>query len=123
MKLAYVPVFVSDQDRALAYYRDALGFEVTGDTKYGENARWLTVSPEPGGAEILLYDPSMSQDEPGSKSRVGIWTGIVFHPSDIRQTYEELRGRGVKFEDEPQRQPWGGVETWFTDPDGNRFHL
>jgi uncharacterized glyoxalase superfamily protein PhnB len=123
MKLAIVPVFVSDQDRALEYYRDKLGFVVTTDQQYAEGARWLTVAAEPDGTQILLYDPRMSRDNPDAQSRVGSWTGIVFQTEDIRATYEQLHERGVDFESEPQQQPWGGFETWFRDPDGNRFHL
>jgi lactoylglutathione lyase len=123
MRLAYVPVFVSDQQRALEFFRDKLGFDVTSDQSYGEGRRWLAVAPRRGDAEILLYDPRMSQDNPDAESRVGTWTGFVFQTEDVRATYDEWHSRGVEFEAEPQRQPWGGFETWFRDPDGNRFHL
>jgi uncharacterized glyoxalase superfamily protein PhnB len=57
------------------------------------------------------------------EERIGSWTGIVFYTDDIHATYETLKQRGVKFEAEPKQQSWGGMETWFFDPDGNRYHL
>jgi catechol 2,3-dioxygenase-like lactoylglutathione lyase family enzyme len=123
-----VPVFVSDQQRALEFYRDKLGFEVVMDnpyTGYGpEGYRWITVAPKKGGTQFILYHPDMN---PGGgeelQSRVGSWTGIVLFTDDIHGTYKKWKERGVAFDDEPSQQPWGGWETWFTDPDGNRFHL
>jgi uncharacterized glyoxalase superfamily protein PhnB len=57
------------------------------------------------------------------RKRVGTWAGIIFLTDDIHAPYETLRQRGVEFEAEPSQQPWGGLETWFSDPDGNGFHL
>jgi lactoylglutathione lyase len=121
--LATVPVFVSDQDAALQFYKDKLGLEVVTDMPYGGGARWLTVKPKRGETELLLFAAHSPNAPEGAERRVGGWTGMVFRTDDIWKTYEELRGRGVEFEAEPSQQPWGGMETWFSDPDGNRFHL
>jgi lactoylglutathione lyase len=130
LSLGMLPIFVSDQQRALEFYRDKLGFEVVMDnpyTGYGpEGFRWITVAPEAGGPQLILYHPGMHPDQDRVKElqgRVGSWTGMIFHTDDIHAAYETLRGRGVPFEGPPSQQPWGGWETWFTDPDGNRFHL
>lgn len=123
-RLGAVPVFVSDQERALEFYRDKLGFVIVADQQYGD-FRWVTVARKPGETEIILFKPVPSLG-PGAeelKERIGTWTGIVFHTDDIWGDYEKLREKGVEFESEPSQQGWGGIETWFFDPDHNRFHL
>jgi catechol 2,3-dioxygenase-like lactoylglutathione lyase family enzyme len=125
-RVGSVPVFVSDQERALKFYRDQLGLQVVTDTQLGPTFRWITVTPGPGGTELILYRavPEMNGDQTDEiNARVGSWTGIVFLTDDIQSTYKTLSERGVEFEAEPSQQPWGGWETWFADPDGNRFHL
>jgi predicted enzyme related to lactoylglutathione lyase len=63
------------------------------------------------------------KDSEATSDRVGVWTGIVFLTDDISASYTELKNQGVKFEAEPKRQAWGGVEACFSDPDNNRFQL
>ncbi|HKG23579.1 MAG TPA: VOC family protein [Blastocatellia bacterium] len=123
-RLGAVPVFVSDQEKALEFYRDRLGFVVVDDQQYGD-FRWVTVARQKGETEIILFKPvpSLGPGAEALKERIGTWTGIVFHSDDVWGDYERLREKGVRFEAEPTRQGWGGVETWFFDPDGNRFHL
>ncbi len=121
-----IPVFVSDQECALEFYRDKLGFEVVMEAPYPEGFRWIAVTPQKGQTELILFQPAMCMDEDKveeTKKRVGIWTGIIFLTDDIQSTYKMLRERGVVFDAEPSQQFWGGLETWFCDPDGNRFHL
>lgn len=125
-RLGSVPVFVSDPDRALAFYRDRLGLEVVLDYQFGPDFRWIAVARSKGETEIVLFRPVPSIA--GSRAeelrlRIGTWTGIVFFTDDIQSTYRELVGRGVEFAGEPKLQAWGGWETQFTDPDGNGFHL
>lgn len=122
-RLGTVPVFVSDQDRALAFYRDALGYRVKIDQPIGGGARWLALARSPGETEILLFRPGMYGEGDELKARVGVWTGMVFLTDDIHATCEALRARGVEVGEEPTPQPWGGWETGFSDPDGNRFQL
>jgi catechol 2,3-dioxygenase-like lactoylglutathione lyase family enzyme len=124
--LGSVPIFVSNQDRALEFYRDILGFEVVFDQQYGPEFRWLAVARRKGETELVLFHPVASIA--GSQleelnERIGIWTGIVFLTDDIQSTYEELCERGVGFSVEPKKQAWGGMEAIFFDPDGNYFHL
>lgn len=122
-RLGTVPVFVSDQERALRFYRDRLGYRVVMDQPVGNGYRWLTVAPDDGATQLLLFRPGMFAEGPETADRVGVWTGFVFVTEDIQATYEDLKGRGVEFNGEPVRQPWGGMETSFNDPDGNRFEL
>jgi len=125
-RLGSVPVFVSDQERALAFFRDKLGFAVAFDYQYGPEFRWLSVVQQQGGTEIVLFHPvpSIVGDRVEElNKRIGTWTGIVMLTDDIQQTYEMLRERGVEFTAAPRQQSWGGWEAVFSDPDGNGFHL
>jgi len=125
-RLGSVPVFVSDTDRAIAFYRDKLGLELVMDYKFGPEFRWVAVARSRGETELVLFHPVPSVA--GSRveelrQRIGTWTGIVFFTDDIQTTYRELIDKGVEFSVEPKLQPWRGWETQFTDPDGNWFHL
>lgn len=123
-RLGSVPIFVTDQERALAFYRDTLGLEVVMDIPIGGSLRWIAVAPHKGGTELILFHPAIGgQRAEELANRVGAFTGIVLLTHDIHKTYAELCAQGVVFESEPVQQPWGGLETWFSDPDGNRFHL
>ena len=124
-RLAGVPIFVSDQEKALQFYRDKLGYQVIDDQSMGD-ARWLTVARTKGDPVLILYKPSQwtgMNDHSDLTDRIGSWTGIIFETDNIQQSYKEMLSNGVMFEAEPKKQPWGGWETWFHDPDGNRFHL
>lgn len=126
IRLGCVPVFVSDQERALEFYRDRLGFEVVMDMPYGPELRWLTVAERKGGTEIVLFRPArafVGDQVAEIEKRIGTWTGVVFLTDDIQGAYERLRARGVEFLTTPAARPWGGWEAQFSDPDGNRFHL
>ena len=112
-------ISVSDQDKALDFYTNKLGFEVRDDQPMGEGLRWLVVVPRGAETGIVLTKGYGSYDE----GRVGAFVGIVFTTDDIQATYEELRGRGVYFTEEPTRQPWGMMQALFEDQDGNGFVL
>jgi catechol 2,3-dioxygenase-like lactoylglutathione lyase family enzyme len=127
-RIRYFPVFVSDQERALAFYRDALGMRVSVDVPYNLNGahdcRWICVGPDGGGTQIILYHPAMGgEDEAELRERVGSWTGVVLETDDVDAAHKDLTERGVRFASPPTDQPWGGRESTFEDPDGNRFHL
>ena len=124
LRLGSVPVFVSDQNRALEFYCDKLGFEVVMDIPVAEGIRWVAVAPSRGDTELILFPPAMGgKREEELKQRVGTWTGIVFLTDDIYAAYQTLRQQGGEFDAKPSQQPWGGLETRFSDPDGNSFHL
>jgi catechol 2,3-dioxygenase-like lactoylglutathione lyase family enzyme len=126
IRLGSVPVFVSDQERALEFYRDRLGLEVVLDIPYGPEFRWLALAERKGATEVILFRPARSvvgDQQAEVEKRIGVWTGIVFLTDDIERDYERLRERGVEFLTRPAAQPWGGWEAQFSDPDGNRYHL
>ena len=105
---------VRDQDRAVAFYRDALGLEVVADRPLADDRRWVQVRPRGASTSITLvtWFPSM---EPGSLK------GLVLETDDLDADIEALRGRGVSMT-EPENAPWGRFVT-FDDPDGNGIVL
>ena len=132
MKIAAAQLWVHDQDEALAFYTEKVGLELRSDVTLPEmgDFRWLTVGP-PGddGAEIVLMEiPGPPVFEPDTTEHVkavmakGAAGGIFLTTDDCRATYEEMKGRGVEFVDEPQERPYG-IDAGFRDPSGNHLRL
>ncbi|MDN6300523.1 MAG: VOC family protein [Micrococcaceae bacterium] len=111
-KIQTVTVFVSDQDRALTFYTDVLGFTVKNDQSFGDN-RWLEVGPAEG-TSMVLHKPF-----PGMTA--GSSQGMMLATTDVTSAASTLRSAGVVV-DGPQDMPWGKQAT-FSDPDGNGFVL
>jgi predicted enzyme related to lactoylglutathione lyase len=109
-------LFVSDQERALAFYLDKLGLEKRIDDMAGPNIRFIVVAPKGAPMGLVL---SQGTADDGSAAKIGGATGLVFGADDVQKTYEELSGRGVEFAEPPVRQPWGAVQAQFLDPDKN----
>jgi catechol 2,3-dioxygenase-like lactoylglutathione lyase family enzyme len=110
-----VAVAISDQERALSFYRDTLGFEVRHDSGPQSNYRWVEVSPSGGAVTIALT--VNDQKRPCLTD-----TGIRFTVPDAIAERQALADRKVSVGDLLQ---WPGVPTMFTfdDPDGNRFYV
>ena len=126
-RLTHVTVIVKDQEEALKWYTEILGFEKRDDSKIGE-MRWLTVAPKNSKLEIVLQKPvsAIHGGEEGVKtllSRVGQGTWWVLEVDDCHEVFDELKVKGVKFiEDEPQQMPWG-ISANFFDLYGNPFNI
>jgi catechol 2,3-dioxygenase-like lactoylglutathione lyase family enzyme len=88
-----VIVPVSDQDKAIAFYTDKLGFSLTADIPFGEGDRWVEVAPPKGGAAIAL-SRAMDQFPAGRE------TGIALTTDDARGAHEELKQKGVQVDEE-----------------------
>ncbi len=104
---------VSDQDAALAFYRDALGYEVRGDTRFGEKGehRWLEVAP-PGSSARLALNPPMGGTPGGSAIGVGT--------ADVLGEHARLSAvGGIDLDPEPVRIPGAPLMFALRDPDGN----
>lgn len=129
-KMSHATVFVGNQDEALKFYRDKLGFEVRTDAKVSDEFRWLTVSPrDQHDFEIVLMEPKpgMLMDEAtASQLRSLMEKGVLgagaFDTDDCRGTYAELKSKGVEFLSEPAERPYG-IEAVFKDNTGNWFSL
>lgn len=129
-RMSHVLVWVKNQQEALEFYRDKLGFEVDTDAKIGEDFRWLTMRiPSQPGFEIILMEPNagmMLDEESAAQLRSlvdkGVLGGGVFEADDIYKTYDELTKIGVEFKGPPSVQSWG-TATVMKDNSGNWFSL
>jgi lactoylglutathione lyase len=104
---------VADQDAALAFYTEKLGFEVRGDVRFGEHdeLRWLEVAPPGSTARLALNPPMM--DEPGGGS-IGVET------TDVLGEHARLSAiGGIDLDPEPMQTPGAPLMFMLRDPDGN----
>ena len=132
IRIGSVQLWVHDQDEALAFYTGKLGWEVRADVTVPElgNFRWLTVAPagQPDVAVTLMAIPGPPVMDPATAEQVrtlmakGFAGTIFLTTDDARASYEELKGRGVEFTEEPEERPYG-IDAGFRDPSGNSFRL
>jgi len=130
-KLSHATIYVSDQDKALDFYVDKLGFKVHTDAKMDNGFRWLTVTaPEQPDLQISLLmplNPYMYKDEEVRNAfklllDKGALGAGVMHTPDCMATYEELKAKGVVFQSPPKDQFYG-IEAVVTDGCGNWFSM
>jgi len=131
-QLTNTQVWVHDQDEALAFYTEKLGLELREDVTVPElgNFRWLSVGVpgQPDIAITLMAIPGPpvfdAETQEAIKTLVakGVATGLFFATDDVQATYEELKDRGVEFQQEPTEQPYG-VDAGFRDPSGNQMRV
>ena len=131
-KLTHVNVWVHDQDEALAFYTEKLGMELRDDVTVPElgHFRWLTVGlpgqPEVGLALMAVPGPPVFDEDTREALQTlvakGAAGGLFFATEDCRTDYEELKSRGVEFQEEPTEQPYG-VDAAFRDPSGNHIRM
>jgi serine phosphatase RsbU (regulator of sigma subunit) len=137
-----VRVFVRDQERALRFYLDRLGFRLAFDARLPSGQRWVAVTPPDGGAVLSLVEPGPRSPE---HKLIGRATQVVFVTDDVVAKFREWHQRGVRFSHTPRLRRvqydrpradgaaspasgapppvWGGVFTRFQDVDGNSFSL
>ena len=131
-KVGTAQLWVHDQDEALAFWTEKVGMEVRADVTLPElgGFRWLTVGV-PGQddfAIVLMAIPGapLMDDVTAAQVREVVskgFAGTVFlETDDCRASYEELRARGVEFNEAPEERPYG-VDSGFRDPSGNSIRL
>src|SRR4051794_10903037 len=130
IKLANAQLWVHDQDEALAFYTQKLGWEVRSDVTLAEmgNFRWLTVGP--AGQEdvsiVLMAIPGPPVLDENTAAQVrdlmakGVAGTLFLTTDDCQASYEELKARGVEFSEAPEERPYG-IDAGFSDPSGNNF--
>lgn len=114
-QVATVMVPVADQDRAIEFYVEKLGFEKRNDTPFGDGNRWVEVAPAGAATTVALVQPMEGQE-------VGIESRVAFETTDIEADHATLRERGVEVDAEVMRM--GGPVPpmfFFRDQDGNRL--
>lgn len=116
-KVSTVIVPVSDQDRALEFYLEKLGFEKRADTPFGNGERWIEVAPQGASTTLALMTPR--PHEP-----VGIETHVGFSTADVDADHESLRAQGVDVDEQVMRMgdPVPPM-FFFRDGDGNTFMI
>jgi predicted enzyme related to lactoylglutathione lyase len=129
-RLSHATIYVLDQEEALKFYRDKLGFEVRTDMTMDNGFRWLTIGPKTQpDLEIILMavreSPMFPADKVASLRNLiqsGSMGAGVMQVDDCQKTYEELKSRGVQFMAAPAERFYG-VEALFKDNSGNWFSM
>ena len=123
-----VGVYVRDQDEAVTFYVDKLGFRIHTDVKNGEY-RWLTVQhPEQPTFQLGLFKPGPPVHDEGTAQSLraivakGAMPPLVLVVKDCRAAYDRMRGKGVEFMQEPIDR-FGTVDAGFRDPSGNGWKM
>ncbi|HET9270393.1 MAG TPA: VOC family protein [Vicinamibacterales bacterium] len=129
-RMSFGSIFVRDQDVAIDFYVNKLGFELTRDQTLPHGFRWVTVRPK-GQTELqlILFKPTagkqLTEDDVARINELmgkGAFGAGVFETADCQRTYDELKERGVEFASPPKEQFYG-VEAVLKDPFGNWFSL
>jgi catechol 2,3-dioxygenase-like lactoylglutathione lyase family enzyme len=129
-KLSHSTLYVKNQEKALEFYRDKLGFKVIMDVTMDNGFRWITVQPQDQkDIEIVLMEPKEGPmfDAEAAKAidtllTRGLMGAGVFDTNDCQATYDELKKRGVEFV-QPPAERFYGTEAIFKDDCGNWFSL
>lgn len=109
----FVSIPVSDQDRALAFYTDVLGFKLLTDQPFSQEQRWLELGIPGAETRIVLF-------KFGDRLKPGGMQNVAFWSDDVEGTARALKAKGVEFVQEPTRQDYGTTAV-FKDLDGNIF--
>ena len=113
-QIKFVSIPVTDQNRALDFYTDKLGFTIITDQPFDEKQRWIELRVPKAETRVVLFTAE------GEEKRIGTFMNMSYACDDITETYEQMKARGVEFEAPPQKQPWGSYAI-FKDSEGNRF--
>lgn len=113
VKFASIPV--TDQDRALGFYTEKLGFRLITDQPFNDKQRWLELGIPGAQTGVVLFNF-------GSALLPGNFMNFTFWTDDVEETVRELRSRGVEIVGEPKKEEWGTFAV-FKDLDGNTFLL
>jgi predicted enzyme related to lactoylglutathione lyase len=114
--LKFAGICTKDQDRALKFYTEKLGFEVSTDQDFDGKQRWIELRIGNSPTRFVLFTPE------GQEDRIGTRFNGSLSCDDVTATHRQLSARGVEFVAGPTKQPWGEFAI-FKDPDGNEFVL
>jgi predicted enzyme related to lactoylglutathione lyase len=110
----FVSIPMRDQDRALAFYTEKLGFKVLTDQPYDDTQRWIELRVGTSDTRVVLF-------KMGDQAAGGPFHGALAC-DNVERTYQELTSRGVEFVSPPKKEPWGTFVI-MKDVDGNEFVL
>lgn len=115
-RIKFLGIPVRDQDRALSFYTDKLGFRVLTDQQFSETQRWIELTIPGAETGIVLFTPA------GQEDRIGTFVNTSWEVDNIERTYADLQAKGVEFAGPPQQQPWGTFVI-MKDSEGNQIVL
>jgi catechol 2,3-dioxygenase-like lactoylglutathione lyase family enzyme len=132
IKITTAQVWVLDQDEAVTFWTEKVGFEIREDATFPElgGFRWVTVGAPGQDAPVLVLMaipgapvfPESTVTEIKALLAKGHSGGIFMETDDVQKAYEELSAKGVEFTDLPEARPYG-IDCGFRDPSGNSFRL
>jgi len=114
--IKFVSIPVRNQDAALKFFTEKLGFKVTTDQPMTETQRWIELMIPGADSGLALFTPE------GHENRIGEFQSVSFWCDDVFATAKVLKSKGVQFEVEPKKEEWGTTAV-FRDADANKFVL
>jgi len=115
-RIKFLGIPVRDQERALAFYTEKLGFRIMTDQEMSPTQRWIELQIPGAETGVVLFTP------PGHEDRIGTFVNTSWEVDSIDKAYEDLLARGVEFTGPPQKQPWGN-SVIMKDSEGNQLCL
>ena len=110
--IKFVSIPVQDQDRALRFYTEKLGFKLVSDQPFDGKQRWIEMEIPGAETEVVLFTPE------GHETRVGSMINLAWVSDDVQKTYDIYLENGVEFLSPPEQMPWGTMAL-FKDSEGN----
>lgn len=124
-KIGGVVIFVRNQEKAIDFYSNQLGFEIKGKYPY-KNTNWVELAPKNSSTTISLMEPNhdviINGEIDHPKQEIGIMTNLWLYTNNIYNTYVVLKEKGVAIT-EPKKQEWGGILSRIKDLDNNVLTL
>ena len=114
--IKFVSIPVRNQDSALKFYTEKMGFKVVTDQPFNDTQRWIELLIPGADTGLALFTPE------GHEDRIGGFQSISFWCEDVFATAKVLKSKGVQFEAEPKKEEWG-TSAIFKDADENKFVL
>ena len=114
--IKFVSIPVRDQDAALTFFTEKLGFKVTTDQPMSKTQRWIELMIPGADSALARFTPE------GPENRIGEFQSVSFWCDDVFTTAKVLKSKGVQFEVEPKKEQWGTTAV-FRDGDENKFVL
>jgi predicted enzyme related to lactoylglutathione lyase len=117
-QVKFVSIPTRDQQRALEFWTEKMGFRVTTDQPMGPEGsqRWIELKIPGAETGVVLFTPE------GHEDRIGSFFNGSFAVDDVEHSFRQLKERGVEFTRQPEKSSWGSFAI-FKDPDGNQFVL
>lgn len=112
--ISFVSIPTRDQDRALAFYTEKLGFSVHTDQPFDDKQRWIELRISGADTRLVLFTPD------GWEERIGSFFNFAFTTDDIDATYADFLAKGVETKGPPTKEEWGS-SLMFQDADGNQL--